>query len=394
MGKSEDLMPKIDRTSIFEKNEDFSFLDFETRCVEVGNYCGRSAVPIHACVTGDEYQRHGDPSRDAVSACIASLENAKYTLVTSSGVSSMTLPMLGLLQAGDRIICHHDLYIWTYFFVKEDLPRLSNVRVDMMDLTDLDAFEKAITEAPTKLVVLETIANPLLNVPDIEALCKIAHSHGALVMVDNTFASPYLCRPLDLGADISSESLTKYMNGHGDALGGSISTNSHQIYYQLQKMMGVIGCCLSPFNSFLISRGLQTLPLRMEKHCDNAERIVEYLSTKPFVLDLTYPGMETHPQHKTAKKQLKRYGGVVCFRLDTSHENLYNVFLPKLELWKHWVSLGEPHSLISPKNEDKEKGIPADFIRLAVGLGNCDDLICDLERGFDVLFDRIDNIKN
>jgi len=386
MGKSEDLMPIIDRTSIFEKNVELSALGFDTRCVEVGNYSGRSAMPIYASVTGSEYQRHGDPSRDAVSSCIASLENAKYTLVTASGVSAMTLPMLGLLQAGDRIICHHDLYIWTYFFVREDLPRIAGVQVDMMDLTDLEAFEKAVSEKPARLVVLETIANPMLNVIDIEAVCKIAHAHGAMVLVDNTFASPYLCRPLDLGADICSESLTKYMNGHGDALGGSISTNSHRIYYRMQRMMGVLGCCLSPFNSFLIQRGLQTLSLRMEKHCDNAERIVEYLASKPFVKDLTYPGMETHPQHEIAKKQLKRYGGVVCFRLDTSHEKLYEVFLPELDLWKHWVSLGEPHSLISPKDEDKEKGIPADFIRLAVGLADCGDLIADLERGFEKLF--------
>ena len=386
MGKSSELRPKIDRVSPFERNSEFEAMGFDTRCVDVGNYSGRSAMPIYASVTGSDYQRHGDPSRDAVSACIASLENAKYTLVTASGVASMTLPMLALLKSGDRIICHKDLYIWTYFFVREDLPRLANIRVDMVDFTDLEALEAALKEEKTAMVVFETIANPLLNVADIKAVSDLAHAHGSLVLVDNTFASPYLCRPLELGADISSESMTKYMNGHGDALAGSISTNSHEIYYELQKMMGVIGCCLSPFNSFLVARGLQTLSLRMEKHCDNAERIVEYLGSKPFVKDLTYPGMETHPQHETAKKQLKRYGGVVCFRLDTSHEKLYGEFLPALKLWKHWVSLGEPHSLISPKDEDKEKGIPADFIRLAVGLENCEDLIADMESAFDKLF--------
>lgn len=386
MGKSSELMPKIDRVSPFERNSEFEAMGFDTRCVDVGNYSGRSAMPIYASVTGSEYQRHGDPSRDAVSACIASLENAKYTLVTASGVASMTLPMLALLKSGDRIICHKDLYIWTYFFVREDLPRLANIRVDMVDFTDLEALEAALKEEKTAMVVFETIANPLLNVADIKAVSALAHAHGALVLVDNTFASPYLCRPLELGADICSESMTKYMNGHGDALAGSISTNSHDIYYELQKMMGVVGCCLSPFNSFLVARGLQTLSLRMEKHCDNAERLVEYLSSKPFVKDLTYPGMETHPQHETAKKQLKRYGGVVCFRLVTSHEKLYGEFLPALKLWKHWVSLGEPHSLISPKDEDKEKGIPADFIRLAVGLENCEDLIADMESAFDKLF--------
>lgn len=379
-------MPKIDRVSIFERNDEFEGMGFNTRCVDVGNYSGRSAMPIYASVTGGDYQRHGDPSRDAVSCCIASLEGAKYTLVTASGVAAMTLPMLALLKAGQRIICHKDLYIWTYFFVREDLPRLCDITVDMLDLTDLDALEQALKERPAAMICLETIANPLLNVVDIAAVCRLAHEYGALVLVDNTFASPYLCRPLELGADICSESMTKYMNGHGDALAGSISTNRHDIYYELQRMMGVVGCCLSPFHSFLVERGLQTLSLRMEKHCDNAEAIVGYLAEKPFVKRLTYPGMASHPQHAVAVRELKRFGGVVCFKLDVSHETLYESFLPSLRLWKHWVSLGEPHSLISPKDEDKEKGIPADFIRLAVGLENSEDLIADLEQGFAKIF--------
>ncbi len=386
MGKSSDLMPKIDRTLIFERNAEFEDFAFETRAVDVGNYSGRSAMPIYASVTGADYARHGEGSRDSLAAVIASLEHAKYCLPTASGVSSVTLPLLTLLKKGDRILCNKDLYIWTYFFVREDLPRLLGAQVDMVDFCDLAAVEEQLKKGETRMVVLETIANPLLNVPDIQAVSELARRYGALVLVDNTFASPYLCRPLDLGADISSESLTKYMNGHGDALGGSISTNSHEIYYELQRMMGVVGCCLSPFNSFLIQRGIQTLAVRMERHCDNAERIVEYLREHEHVLDLTYPGMPEHPQHETAARQLKRYGGVVCFRLDASHEDLYEKFMPELQLWKHWVSLGEPHSLISPKDEDKEKGIPADFIRLAIGLENPEDLIRDMERGFQKVY--------
>ena len=387
MGKSEEIMRNIDRVSIFEKTEEYKEMAFATRAIEVGNYSGRSAMPIYASVTGDTYQRHGDPSRDAISSCIASLEGAKYSLVTASGVSAMTLPMLSLLKKGDRIICHRDLYIWTYFFVREDLPRLCGIEVDMVDFTDLDALEAALKKGPAKMIVFETIANPLLQVADIKACCDLAHKYGALALIDNTFASPYLCRPMELGADIVSESLTKYINGHGDALGGSISTDSHEIYYELQRMMGVIGCCASPFNSFLISRGVQTLPMRMERHCDNAEKLVAYLAQKPFVLDLTYPGMKTHPQYAIAEKEMKRFGGVLCFRLDTDHDTLYNRFLPELKLFKHWVSLGEAHSLISPKDEDKEKGIPADFIRVAVGLENCDDLIHDLENAFQKIFE-------
>ncbi len=386
MGKSTEIMPGIDRVNIFNNNKKYQNMDFDTRAIDVGNYSGRSAMPIYASVTGDTYQRHGDPSRDAISSCIASLEGAEYTLVTGSGVSSMTLPMLALLKKGDRIICHTDLYIWTYFFVKEDLPRLCDITVDMIDMTDLELLEEQLKKGDTKMVVLETIANPLLHVADMEKCCELAHKYGALVLVDNTFASPYLCRPIELGADIVSESLTKYINGHGDALGGSISTNSHDIYYQLQRMMGVIGCCESPFHSFLISRGVQTLSMRMERHCDTAERLVSYLAEKPFVTDLTYPGLEEHPQHDIASKELKRYGGIFCFRLKTDHDTLYNTFLPELKLFRHWVSLGEAHSLISPKERDDEKGIPADFIRISTGLENCEDLISDFERAFDKIF--------
>lgn len=383
MGKSSELMPEIDKTDIFENNfaEDMAFA---TRAIEVGNYSGRSSMPIYQSVTGDKrYGRHGEPTRDALSACMASLEDAKYSLVTGSGVSSVTLPLLALLKAGDRIICHYDLYIWSYYFVNEDLPRLGNIDVDLVNMTDLDVFENEIKKKPTKMVVIETITNPLLEVVDIKEIVRIAHKYGAIVLCDNTFASPYLCRPLDLGVDIVAESMTKYINGHGDALAGCISTNSHDIYYELQRMLGVIGCCLSPFNSFLVARGVQTLPVRMEKHCDNAEKLVEYLATKPFVYNLTYPGMKNHPQHELASKELKRYGGVFCFQLKVSHEVLYNEFLPALKIFKHWVSLGETHSLISPKNADPEKGIPQDFIRVAVGLQDTDDLIHDFEQAFE-----------
>ena len=376
-------MPSIDRRWPFEDNGPYANMDFDTRAIEIGNDTGRSAVPIYASVTGDAgYARHGDPSRDAVAKNIASLEGMRYTLMTASGVSSVTLPLLALLQEGDRIICHHDLYIWSYFFVREDLPRLCGADVAMVDLTDLNKLEEALKAKKTKLVVFETIANPMMNVVDIPACCELAHRYGAMVLVDNTFASPYLCRPGEMGCDIVSESLTKYLNGHGDALGGAISTNDADIYLKLQRMMGVVGCCLSPFHSFLILRGIQTLPLRMERHCDNAEALVAYLATKPFVKNLTYPGMAEHPQHELASRLLKRYGGMFGFQLDTDHDTLYNVILKELKLFKHWVSLGEPHSLISPKDEDKEKGIPADFIRVSAGLESSRDLIADLEQAF------------
>ena len=288
MSKSSELMPNIDRKWTFVDNGAYDRMAFDTRAIEIGNDTDRSAVPIYASVTsGAGYQRHGDPSRDAVSRNIASLEGTRYALMTASGVSAMTLPLLALLGRGDRIICHYDLYIWTYFFVREDLPRLCGAQADMIDMTDLNQLEDALSRGKTKMIVLETIANPLMNVIDIKACAELAHRYGALVLVDNTFASPYLCRPAELGADVVAESLTKYLNGHGDAMGGAICTSDEQLYLQFQRMMGVIGCCMSPFNSFLIMRGIQTLPLRMERHCDNAEAIVAWLAKQPYVYNLT-----------------------------------------------------------------------------------------------------------
>ncbi|MCU6746885.1 PLP-dependent aspartate aminotransferase family protein [Faecalicatena acetigenes] len=383
MGTSEELMPKIDRTHIFEKNKEYEDMDFATRAIDVGNYTDRSAVPIYASVTsGTTYQRNGDPSRDALCANIASLEGAAYTLATASGVSAVTLPILALLNHGERIICHKDLYLWTYFFVREDLPRLLNADVVMVDMTKEEELEKELKKGGTKLILSETVTNPMLEVIDLKRCSELAHQYGAKHINDNTFASPYLCRPLELGCDVVCESATKYINGHGDALGGAISTNEHEIYYKLQRMMGELGPCLSPFGSFLIMRGIQTLPMRMERHCDNAEKLAAYLAAKPFVKNLIYPGLAEHPQHELAKKQLKRFGGMLCFQLDVDHETLHEKFIPELKLFKHWVSLGEAHSLISPKDADDEKGIPADLIRVSVGLEDVSDLIDDLENSF------------
>lgn len=383
MGTSKELMPKIDRTDIFEKNKLYEEMNFSTRAIEVGNYTDRSAVPIYASVTsGTTYQRNGDPSRDAVCANIASLERAAYTLVTASGVSAITLSLLALLDHGARVICHKDLYLWTYFFVREDLPRLLNADVVMIDMTDTQALERELKKGNTTLILTETVTNPLLEVIDLKRCSELAHKYGAKHVNDNTFASPYLCRPLELGCDVVCESATKYINGHGDALGGAISTNEHEIYYKLQRMMGELGPCLNPFGSFLIMRGIQTLSMRMERHCDNAEKLAAYLETKPFVKNLIYPGLPKHPQHELARKQLKRFGGMLCFQMDIDHESLHEKFIPGLKLFKHWVSLGEAHSLISPKDADAEKGIPEDLIRVSVGLEDISDLIDDLETGF------------
>lgn len=384
---SDALLKSINRKNLFEDEDRYADASFATRSIEVGNESGRSAVPIFASVTAEVmYARHGDPTRDALMKNIASLEGSKYALVTSSGMAAVSLALFSQLEAGDRILCHRDTYIWTEYLLRADLPRLCRCETSFVDMTSLECVEAELKKGKTKIVYIETIANPLLHVVDIEACCRLAHRYGAKIFVDNTFASPYLCRPIEYGCDVVLESMTKYINGHGDALGGAVCTNDPDLFDACVNMMATIGSCLSPFNSYLILRGIQTLSLRVEKHCDNAEALVHYLSGKKHVHNLTYPGLASHPQHDVAARQFKRFGGMLGFTLDMNHETLHEVFLKELKLFKHWVSLGEGHTLISPKDEDREKGIPRDFIRVSAGLENSEDLVADLERGFRKVF--------
>ena len=389
MNKSDKLMEIIDRIDIFQHCAEFEDMGFSTRSIDVGNTTDRSSVPIHASVTsGTTYQRNGDPSRDALCCNLASLENSSYCLVTASGMSAVTLSLFGVLKVNDKIICHKNLYLWSDFFVKEDLKRLLNIDLVMLDLTDVKSLEYELKKSKTALILSECISNPMLEVIDVKKVSELAHKYGSLHIVDNTFASPYLFRPIEHGADIVVESATKYINGHGDTLCGAILTNSHDIYVTLQRMMGALGPCLSPFHSFLVQRGIQTLSLRMEKHCDNAEKIAEYLENHPMVTKVIYPGLKSHPQHELASKQFKRYGGMISFTTKMTHEELNDIFCHELKLFKHWVSLGEAHSLISPKDEDKDKGIPKDLVRLSIGLEDVEDLINDLDNAFNKIINK------
>ncbi|OZG65909.1 cystathionine gamma-lyase [Bifidobacterium eulemuris] len=349
------------------------------------------------------YTRNGHPNQRYLEEKLARLEGAEDAVAVASGVAALSATFTTFLGRGDHAIFSDTTYIAAYRLLNEILPEKYGIETSIVDTSDPENVRAAL-KGNTKLVHIETPANPTLKVSNIEAIARIAHEHGAaaghevLVSVDNTFNTPYNVRPLDLGADIVIESLTKYINGHGDALGGLIATTkarTDEIRFTAQVNYGGI---ISPFNAWLINRGSVTLPLRVRQHNASALAIARHLQSIPAVRFVAYPGLESHPGHAVAASQLARadsgFGGVLSFGLDTDHEG-HNRFVSKLNVITSAVSLGHDESLIVFLGEDDERQYlyPGDFhrgfFRLAVGLEDTDDLIRDIdhalaEAGFDV----------
>ncbi len=289
--------------------------------------------------------------------------------------------------AGDHVILPSDLYGGTYRLVDKVLRRWG-LDYDLVDQGDADRVAAAL-RPETKLVWIETPTNPLLNIGDIEALAGVAHEAGALLVVDNTFASPYLQQPLTLGADVVVHSTTKYCGGHSDVVGGALVVRDHDLADQLTFHQNAMGAVAGPFDSWLVLRGLKTLGVRMDRHCDNAERIVAFLSGHRSVTEVIYPGLPEHPGHDVAAKQMKRFGGMVSFRVASGEEQALAV-CERSEVFTLGESLGGVESLIehpgrmthaSVAGTDLE--VPGDLVRLSVGIETADDLIADLDRALD-----------
>ena len=333
------------------------------------------------------YTRNGHPNQRYLEAKLAKLEGTEDAVVLASGVAALAATFTTVLNRGDHAIFSDTTYIAAYRLLNQILPNKYGVETSIVDTSNPDNVRAAL-RPNTKLVHIETPANPTLKVTDITAVAKIAHEAGALLSVDNTFNSPFNVRPIDLGADIVIESLTKYINGHGDALGGAIATNkdlTDQIRFTYQVNYGGI---ISPFNAWLINRGSVTLPLRMRQHNASALTIARHLESLPTVRFVAYPGLESHPGHEVAVSQLARkdsgFGGVLSFGLDTDHDG-HNRFVSKLNVITSAVSLGHDESLIVFLGEDDERQYlyPPEFhrgfFRLAVGLEDTDDLIRDID---------------
>lgn len=337
---------------------------------------------------GFEYSRTHNPTRFAWERGIASLEGGSRGFAFASGLAA-TSTLLELLDSGDHVIAMDDLYGGSYRLFERVRTRSARLSFSFADLTDPAAFEAAITPK-TKLVWIETPTNPLLKIVDIAAIAAIAKKHGLLVAVDNTFASPMLQRPLEHGADIVMHSATKYLNGHSDMVGGILVVGDNaELGEQLAFLQNSVGAVQGPFDSFLALRGLKTLHLRMRAHCHNAQVLAEFLQSHPAVDGVIYPGLESHPHHALAKRQMDGFGGIVSVRIRGCLEGAKR-FCERLELFTLAESLGGVESLVNhpavmthasiPPARRAELGIGDDLVRLSVGVEDVADLRADLAR--------------
>ena len=336
---------------------------------------------------GYEYSRTQNPTRHALENSIASLENAKYGLAFSSGLSAIDA-ILKLFKPGDEIISTHDLYGGSYRLFNK-IYKKYGLKFIFEDLKDLEKVEKLITPK-TKLIWVETPTNPMINVIDIAAISEICKKNNILLGVDNTFSTPYLQRPLDLGADIVMHSGTKYLAGHSDVIIGLIALNDEKIAENLFFIQNSSGAICGPMDAFLTLRGIKTLHVRMDRHCSNGEKVFEYLKQCKKVEKIYWPGLESHPNHLVAKKQMKKFGGMISF---TFSGNMYSdvvKFTKKLKVFTLAESLGGVESLVNhpatmthasmPKKDRERNGITESLIRLSVGIEDSADLINDLDK--------------
>ncbi|WP_158056653.1 cystathionine gamma-synthase [Halorussus halophilus] len=377
--------------------------EFETRSIHAGQEpdeeTGALMTPIYANSTyvqdgpgdhrGYEYSRTGNPTRTDLEANVASLEGGEYGRCFSSGMGSINT-VLNLLEAGDHVVASEDVYggthrIFTQVYDKYDLE------FDFVDMTDTDETAAAMKDS-TELVWVETPTNPLLNIVDIDATTDIAHDNGALCVVDNTFATPYLQRPLELGADAVSHSLTKYMGGHSDVVGGALVTNDEELDEQFGFYQNSVGATPGPHDCFLVLRGTKTLPVRMDRHCENAAELAEWLEAHDDVSRVYYPGLESHPDHDLASEQMDDFGGMVSFEMDASLEETADV-VSETNVFTLAESLGGVESLIEqpatmthaaiPKEERLAAGLRDGLIRASIGIESVSDLKRDLEQAFE-----------
>lgn len=336
-----------------------------------------------------EYSRAANPTRTALEEALASIENGARGLAFSSGLAA-TDCLLRMFKAGDEIIAMDDLYGGTYRLFTR-LYKDSGIKFHFVDMNDLDKFQSLINEN-TKLVWVETPTNPLMKLADIAAIAQITKKHNILFAVDNTFATPYLQKPLDLGADIVMHSATKYLSGHSDVIAGALIIKDKTLGEELHFKQFATGATLGPMDSFLVLRGIKTLHLRVQRHCENGEKVAAYLDNHPLVELVYYPGLASHPFHEIAKKQMSGFGGMVTFTFKSGKKEDAIKFLENLKVFTLAESLGGVESLANhpalmthasiPEDKRKEVGISDDLVRLSVGVEDIEDLVQDLEQAF------------
>jgi cystathionine gamma-synthase len=371
---------------------------FETQAIHVGSEpdpaTGAVVPPISVATTfaqhgvgrhqGWEYARTANPTRAGLESCLATLEAARHGFAFASGMAAEDA-VLRLLAPGDRVVLGHDIYGGT-FRLLDKIYAPAGYSWETLDLTDAERLH---LPTDTRLVWLETPTNPALAIVDIAAVCEVAHAHGARVVVDNTFATPYLTQPLALGADVVVHSSTKYLGGHSDVVGGFAATNDGHLAERLAFVQNAVGAVPSPLDCYLVQRGVKTLPVRMDRHCANARLVVDLLVGHPAVEQVLWPGLDDHPGHDVAKRQMRDYGGMVSFTLRGGEPAALGV-VEHTELFTLAESLGAVESLIehpARMTHASAEGSPLApdpaLVRLSVGLETGSDLVADLAQALD-----------
>ncbi|MBI4979600.1 MAG: PLP-dependent transferase [Spirochaetes bacterium] len=379
-------------------------MHYETKILHEGGdkdpYTGALSIPIYPASTYHQknvdvrqefdYSRSGNPTRAALERTLAVLENGSHGYAFSSGVAAITAAITAVCSAGDHIVATRDCYGGTYRLLTKYLSRLG-ITHTFVDTTDIAATEHAITSA-TKVLFLESPSNPLLRIIDFTAMTALAKKHSLITMLDNTFLSPYLFRPLDIGVDVSIHSATKFLGGHSDLIAGAVVTKNGEIAAQIYAVQNGTGNMLSPENSWLLLRGIKTLRARMEMQCAGAMELATWLSKQSWVTKVYYPGLADHPGHETIRREAKGFGAVVSFTADTIERT--RAILQHVRIWTVAVSLGGVESILSypakmshaamPKDERDALGISDTLIRLSIGLEHTEDLIDDLKSSAEI----------
>jgi cystathionine gamma-lyase len=375
-------------------------MKFATKAIHAGQEpdptTGAIMTPIYQTSTyaqqgmgehkGYEYARTGNPTRTALENCLASLENGKYGLAFASGMAAEHA-ILSLLNAGDHMVACDDLYGGSYRIFERIMGRYQ-VQTSYVTASNVQEYEQAI-RPETRLIWLETPTNPLLRLVDIRAVADIAHRHNLLLVVDNTFSSPYFQRPLDLGADIVLHSTTKYINGHSDVVGGAVVTNDTQVYESIKFFQNAAGGVPGPHDAWLTLRGIKTLAVRMRQHEENAHIVARFLSEHPRVEKVYYPGLASHPDHELAKRQMSGFGGMVSFQFKGRLADVDQV-VRRFQLFTFAESLGGVESLVChpasmthgsiPREIREARGLNDTLLRLSIGIEDAEDLLIDLEQ--------------
>jgi cystathionine beta-lyase/cystathionine gamma-synthase len=375
-------------------------VEFETRAIHAGQEpdpaTGAVTTPIYQTSTyvqeavgvhkGYDYARVANPTRTALQECLASLENAAHGHAFSSGLGAVTT-LMHLVSPGERVVSVNDVYGGIYrMFSQVYEPK--GYAFSFLSAAEISEGLAGHLDERTRIVWLETPTNPLLNVVDIARAAEAAHAVGALVVVDNTFATPYLQQPLELGADVVLHSTTKYLGGHSDVVGGFVATNDDGISERLAFLQKSLGAVPGPFDCWLVLRGAKTLAVRMDRHCDNAEAVAAYLEASPRVEHVLYPGLPAHPGHDLAARQMRRFGGMVSFLLADEEQAVAAV--ARTRIWKLAESLGGVESLIEQparmthaSTAEAAFAVPGELVRLSVGIEAADDLIADLDQALE-----------